>query len=308
MRLTMKTRRILAFFAAAVLLLPGCKSEFDLLMSSHDIPAKYKAAMDYFNKGKYSRSASLFESLSVMTAGLAIDDTVQYYWGLSNYRNRDYYTAETNFGRYLDTYPRSVFSSEARYLRLDCLYRQTLRWELDQNPTRRAIQAIQEYNIDFPDNGHGKECAEMLDDLFERLDIKAFEAAKLYYNMEDYLAARVALKNVLKDNADNRYREDILYYIAKSSYNYAINSVMARQSERYVAFKDDYFNFVGEYGGSRYRRELDALYARAQKSMGNYAGDTAEGMTEQDFARERKAGTDGQKVKKAKKSKKGKKK
>ena len=52
--------------------------------------------------------------------------------------------------------------------------------------------------------------SKMIEDLKERLDRKAFENARLYYKMEDYLAARVALRNVLKDNADNLYREDIL--------------------------------------------------------------------------------------------------
>ena len=39
--------------------------------------------------------------------------------------------------------------------------------------------------------------------------------------MEDYLASRIAFRNVLKDDAENMYREDILYYIAMSSYKYA---------------------------------------------------------------------------------------
>ena len=72
----------------------------------------------------------------------------------------------------------------------------------------------------------------MLQELNDRLDRKAYEGAKLYYKMEDYLASRVALRNVLKDDAENIYREDILYYIAMSSYNYAYNSVPAKKKER----------------------------------------------------------------------------
>ena len=99
-------------------------------------------------------------------------------------------------------------------------------------------------------------------DLHERLDRKAYEGAKLYYKMEDYLAARVALRNVLKDNSENQYREDILYYTAMASYHYARLSVEAKQKERYLVFADDYLNFVGEYPESKYRRELDALYKK----------------------------------------------
>ncbi len=130
----------------------------------------------------------------------------------------------------------------------------------------------------------------MKDDLHDRLDRKAFENARLYYKMEDYMAARVALRNVLKDNADNRYREDVLYYTAMSSYHYARMSVQARQKDRYLTFVDDYLNFVGEYPESAYRRELDAMYRRAQRALGRYDGTDEElELKAKDFERERKA-------------------
>ena len=259
-----------------------------MLLNSNDADAKFEAAFRYFNDGKFSRAASLFESLSVLTNGTERDDTVRYYWGLSNYKFKDYYTAETNFEQFLSSYPRSPFASDATYLRLDCLYRQTLRYELDQTPTYKAINEISAYILEYPTNTHMQECRDMLIELNERLDKKAYENARLYYKMEDYLASRVAFKNVLKDDADNIYREDILYYIAMSSYKYAHESVPAKQKERYLAFVDDYLNFVGEIPESHYRKELDVVYSRAQKALGRH-GVVAEGddMSEKDFAKER---------------------
>lgn len=108
----------------------------------------------------------------------------------------------------------------------------------------------------------------MLITLDERLCKKAFENARLYYKMEDYLAATVALRNVLKDNSENIYREDVLYYIAMSSYKYASMSIPEKQKERYLTFVDDYLNFVGEYPESHYRNELNGLYRRAQRYLG----------------------------------------
>lgn len=277
------------FVALAVLaLLCSCKSQYEVLLNSNDADAKYEAAFDYYNAGKYSKAASLFESLSVLTNGTERDDTVKYYWGLSNYKFKDYYTAETNFDQFITSYPRSPFTSEARYLRLDCLYRSTLRYELDQTPTYKAINAISEYILEFPANTHMKECRDMLVELNERLDKKAYEGAKLYYKMEDYLASRVAFRNVLKDDAENVYREDILYYIAMSSYKYAYLSVPAKQKERYLTFVDDYYNFIGELPESHYRKELDNVYRKAQKALGrNVADIEGKEMSERDFAKER---------------------
>ena len=277
------------FFALlAIVAVSSCKSQYETLLNSNGVDMKYDAAFDYYNQGKFSRAAALFESLSVLTNGTERDDTVRYYWGLSNYKYKDYYTAEANFDKFLESYPRSPFASEARYLRLDCLYRSTLRYELDQTPTYKAISAISEYILEYPATTHMKECRDMLVELNERLDRKSYEAAKLYYKMEDYLASRVAFRNVLKDDAENVYREDILYYIAMSSYKYAQLSVPSKQKERYLTFVDDYYNFIGELPESGYRKELDMVYRKAQKALGREVAETGnEEMTEKDFAKER---------------------
>lgn len=282
------TKVILGVFA--VLAASSCKSQYDTLLSSNDVDTKYKAAFDYFNKGKYQKSAALFESMSVLTDGTERDDTVQYYWGLSNYRYKDYVTAEANFNRFVNNFPRSPFAEEARFLRIDCLYKSTYRYELDQAPTKVAIASINEYEKDYGSNLHKDDCDAMLKDLNGRLDRKAFEGARLYYNMEDYKAARVAFRNTLKDNSENIYREDILYYIAKSSYKYAQLSIASKQRDRYLTFMDDYLNFVSENPQSKYSKELKTLYNRVQKVLGHYTGtDEDADVKEKVFEKERKA-------------------
>ena len=101
-------RTTLFCLAAGLLMLSGlvsCRSEYDQILESNDIDAKYNAAFNYFNAGKYTRSTALFESLTMLTNGTDRHDTVLYYLGLSNYSYQDYYTAETNFDTYLSYYP-----------------------------------------------------------------------------------------------------------------------------------------------------------------------------------------------------------
>lgn len=261
-------RNTIVLAALAVCVLDGCKSQYELLLEGNDTDAKYEAAFDFFNQGKYTKAASLFESVAFYVGGTEREDTVQYYRGLSNYRAKDYFTAETNFSEFVENFPRSPFTEDARFLRIDCLYSETLRYELDQTPSSVCLSAISEYLSEYPLTPHLEECQRMIADLSERIDKKALEAAKLYYKMEYYLSAHVALKNVLKDNADNIYREEVLYYTAMSSYKYAFMSIPEKQKERYLTFMDDYLNFVGEYPESSYRKELDPLYEKSQKAIG----------------------------------------
>ena len=137
----MKPLKIAAVILAASLTVIACKSQYEVLLASNDVDAKYKAAMEYFQNKKYQKAAQLFESMSILTNGTERDDTVQYYWGLSNYRFKDYYTAESNFARFVENFPRSPFTPDAEFYRLDCLYRATYRWELDQLPTRSCMAA-----------------------------------------------------------------------------------------------------------------------------------------------------------------------
>ena len=126
---------------------------------------------------------------------------------------------------------------------------------------------MQVFLIENPESKFRDRVVEMMDDLNNRLELKAYKSAWLYYHMEDYLAAHFALKNVLKDNADNRYREEVLYYTAMAAYRYAFNSVPSKQRERYLVFVDDYFNIVSEYPESKYLKELEGLYNKVQKFL-----------------------------------------
>ena len=85
-------------------------------------------------------------------------------------------------------------------------------------------------------------------------------------------ASRTAFRNILKEDAETIYREDILYYTAMSSYEYALNSVREKQRERYLTFIDDYYNFVSEYPDSDYRKQLDNCYSKVQRYLGRHSG------------------------------------
>ena len=114
----MKYLKLCVLAVVAILASASCRSQYDLMLQSNDVDAKFKAAMDYFNRHKYQKAAALFESMAVLANGTEKDDSVNYYWGLSNYKYKDYLTAETNFSEFLGKFPQSKFAAEAAYLRL----------------------------------------------------------------------------------------------------------------------------------------------------------------------------------------------
>lgn len=262
----MRTRLFIAALAF-ISILASCKSQYDLVLSGNDVDEKYAMAFQLFESGKYAKAAEMFESASLGVRGTDQDDTVQFYLGYSNYKYKDFTTAESNLKTFIETFPLSPFTDQARYLYLDCMYRGTYRYELDQTPTYKALSEMNVFKIEHPDSQYIKQVEEMIDDLNARLELKAYKSAYLYFHTEDYLAAHYALKNVLKDNADNRYRPEILYYTALSSYKYASNSISDKQHERYLTFVDDYFNVVSEMPDSKYAKDLEPLYNKVQEIL-----------------------------------------
>jgi len=261
----MKQGKFILLIITGILITVSCKSSYEAIFNTTDIQQKYQGAKTLFDKGKYLKASTIYEQLLIDVNGTPQDDTVKFYLGLSNYKYGDYVAAEANFQEFVSTFPRSPFTEEAQFLRIECLYKETYRYELDQMPTYKAMAAINEYLYEHPNTTNLRRCRDILVDLQERLDKKSLEAAKLYYTTEDYKSAAYALKNTLKENSDNQYREDIMYYIVCSNYKYASNSVPQKQKERFLVLVDEYYNFISEYPESKYRKELDGMFAEAQK-------------------------------------------
>lgn len=257
------------FLFAASLLATSCAGYYETARRSNDMDFKYEAAKKFFEEKKFKKASDIYEDLVLLSQGTPIEDTVNFYTGLSKYRYGDLVAAEASFDKFISEFPRSTFTEEAKFLRIKCLYNSTYRYELDQTPTHKAMVVIGEFLYDNPQSEYYEKCNDMLKSLQERLDRKSFESAKLYYTMEDYLAAHTALKNVLKENADNIYREEVLYYTAMASYKYAANSIAEKQKERYMNFSDDYYNFVGEFPESGHMKELTGLFEKVQKILKN---------------------------------------
>ena len=258
-------KQILIILLGLGVVFSACTTSYDKLLSGTDVSKKYEYALKYFNEKKYKRAIELFDNLNLAVQGTPQEDTVAFYHGLSTYRWKDYQSAETILAKFIEVYPRSAFTEKGAYYRVKCLYESTYRYELDPTPTKKALAIMSEFMYNYPNSEYIPECKEMMTDLVGRMEKKSFESAKLYYTMQDYKASRYALKNVLKENAENQYREEILYYTAMSSYKYAYNSIHQRQKERYMDFVDDYYLFISEYPESKFRDELDDCFEKASK-------------------------------------------
>lgn len=255
---------VLALFSA------GC-SDYAMLLKTGTPRQKYDAGKAYLNAGKHQRAADIFEEIRPMFMGMPQEDSILYFTGLAYYRMRNFETSGALFDEFRKTFGRSGLLEDAEYLYADGLFRSSPPPNRDQTQTVRAIMAIDEYLQRYPNSKHRETMLDQMDDLQDKLKEKAYINAKVYYNIGEYKAATVALRNALDQYPDTPHREEILYLIAKSNHLLATNSIEKLQRERFMNVQEAYYNFNGEYPESRYSKEVQKMYEDARKYLARFS-------------------------------------
>lgn len=257
----MKRFQLFSLIAIAFIII-SC-SGFDKLLKSRDYPLMYKRALEYYEEGDHYRYTTLFEQLVPIYKGTLQADTVEYYLAEGYYNQGDYLLAGHYFDNFRGNYPRSIFTERAEFMYAYCFYKSSPRPLLDQETTQAAIAAFNEFIVKYPRSSKKAEVNEIMIELRDKLIEKSYLSAKLYFDMNDYKAAITSLKNSLSQFPDSKYREDQLYMILQASFSLASNSVPEKRRERFQNTLDEYYNLLGEFPETKYKKEAERIFANS---------------------------------------------
>lgn len=247
------------FIGFLFVLATGC-SEYDKLLKSSDMEAKYKAALDYYAQKKYTRAVTLIEAILPHYKGTTKSEELDYLHAKCYYEMGDYVMASHYFQTFVQTYLTSDHADEADFFMGFCYYKLSPRPELDQTNTYNAINAFTLHRTKFPNSEYNTTCDSLTRTLNNKLAEKSYLAAKLYFKMEQYKAAIVALGNSLEEFPETSFREELMFLRLKARFLYAQNSVREKQSERFQDTVDEYYTFIDEFPTSKYGREAEKIY------------------------------------------------
>lgn len=265
-----KNKRIIQTLAILLLVaigFSGCKSKFEKLRAGNDTARKYQEAIRLYNNGKYTKALVLFDDLVKLYRGRPEAEDLNYYFAFTNYKLGDYTTARYNFKSFTDTYPGSPRAEECRYMGAYCYYLESPVYSLDQDNTLKAIEALQLFINIYPESDRAEEASGLINTLRDKLERKSYENAKLYLDIEDYLAAVIAFDNSLRDYPDTKYAELLEYYKIEAQYKYALNSSDRRKEERFrsaIEFSED---FVSNYPESKYLKDANEFKGDSEKRI-----------------------------------------
>lgn len=221
--------------------------------------AKFEAAKTYYNKGMYLSAAELLERIYPLFMGTVQGDSILFLFADSYYKNGDYLMAAFHFNDFTKKYPFSARAEEAAFLAAKAHYQNVPAYNLDQTDALLAKDGLESFLENYPQSRFGNECNTMLDSIRNQLAHKAYATAFMYYNIGKYASAHIAFNNLMKDFPGSPYTERALFYMVKNSYDYAENSVPAKQAERYQQAVDSYHQLEAGFPKSAYLAEAKKI-------------------------------------------------
>jgi outer membrane protein assembly factor BamD len=263
-------------FLLIVVLSTSC-GEYNKILKTNDLNVKFEYAQKYFDEGKYSRTAALLGEIVQMMRATSRGEEALYLLAQSYYRMKDYATASEYFQSYFTTYQRGEYAELARYYSAYGLYLNSPDPRLDQTETYKSMQQLQDFIELYPQSELKDEAQNTLFELQEKLAEKELMTARLYFNLGNYsiipfpggnyLSSVITAQNAMTNYPFSKYREEFLYYIFKSKYEMAIQSVDERKDFRYRDVVDEYFAYANEFPEGKHLAEIRRLYEHIDREL-----------------------------------------
>lgn len=244
----------------------GC-SKFRKIEKSEDWRVKYEAAITYYEKEDYYRASVLFDQILPIVRGLPEGERVQFYLGYCQYHDKNYLFAAEYFKTFYETYGRSTSAEEARYMYAHSLYLSSPGPNLDQTESINAMASMQDFVNRYPASSFREKATETIIAIQSKLDKKGFDNAKHYYRIRSFKAAITALENFTKNFPDSKHVEEAEFLVIDAQYRLAVQSITAKQKERFQSVVDHYKIFIDKYPNSEYLREAEKMYADSLEQL-----------------------------------------
>lgn len=265
------------FVACLTLLLSGCAGEFNKVLKSQDFDYRYEYAKQCFAEGKFNNTVTLLEGMITSLKGGDNAQESLYMLAMAQYMTHDFESASQTFRKYGSSYPKGIYAEKAAFYVGESLYESAPEPRLDQTPTIGAINAYQRFLDLFPESDYRPEAQRKLYELQDKLIMKEYLSAKLYFNLggyfgninanneSNYSACIITAQNALKTYPFTHLREDFSLLIMKSKFQLAENSSEEKRLERYRDAEDECYGFLNEFPDSEEKSTAERYIAKCKK-------------------------------------------
>ena len=165
---------------------------------------KIERAKEYYRKHQFYRTKTALNDVKINCSGHSSMDTVLYILSRSNLETKNVMEARLDLEVLIQDFPNSPFVEEAYFLLGYCSFRESESYERDQVKTREAINEFKNYIVNFPNSSYKDSARHYLNLCQEKLVKKEIMNARFYEKIDQYDAAIVYYKFIIKDFADSK--------------------------------------------------------------------------------------------------------
>ncbi len=260
---------VMSLFAAV--LTTSCKSEFEKIRVSGDVPMILKKADDYYEKEKWQQAQTLYELVTPALKGSEKAERVFYRYAWTQYKLNKFILANYYFENFANTFTTSPLREECAFMAAYSHYELSPTYRLEQSYTEKAVDGFQSFVNLFPTSKKVEECNKLIDELRRKLEEKAFAEGQLYYDLKQYQSAMLSFDNLLKDFPESPEAEQTRLLVVKSAYELAENSVVDKRVERYATAIEKADQFLARHPKSKFAKEARAIRSQAESQSKIFA-------------------------------------
>lgn len=257
----------LVLLATIVVFLASCKTEFEKIRTSTDPAVILTKAHEYYKKEDFLKAHTLYEIIIPSYRGRLEAEDIYYNYAYCHYYEKQYLLAAHYFKNFSNTFINSPRKEEADFMAAYSNYKLSPKPKLDQSYSLKAIEALQLFVNTYPNSSRLEQCNQLIDEIRGKLEVKAFEEGKLYYDMHHYNSATQSFENMLKDFPETKMASEVGYLVVKSTHELAKNSVYEKKEERLLITIAKCKEYTKRFKDSEYRPLVQEILYDAESEL-----------------------------------------
>ena len=261
-----------AFGAFLVSLLTQC-SDYNKMLKSGNLEEKLSYAEAALDSGNCFRALPLYDELMRLTRGTERAPDVHWNRALTHDCINDFYLSRYYFQSFVKTFPNDARVEQAMFRAALCSYYLSPESSLDQTDTRTAIDELQLFMDRYPASALRDSTQSMIEGLRGKLEVKAFENARLYHKTGNYKSATIAMAHAIEDYPGSPYQEELQFLIIDSHHRYAEQSTNRRKLERYNDAIQAFHTFASRFPESTRMDEARRLFDSSVQAIAELESD-----------------------------------
>ena len=248
--------------------LVSCNKTYNKAMKSTDKDEIFTLATQLYEAGKYDLANELYEKISTSFVGTEKAADIAFNMAQANFNGMNFRLAGHQFKSFSGSYPLDARAEEALYKSAFSYYKDSPKYDLDQTSTYTAISELQGFINAYPESSHVNDANIYITELRQKLELKSFEIAKVYYRTMKYKAASLAFDNMIDEYPDSKFREEAMMYSLRAKTELALNfSRVEHKDLRLQEARTEYLLLKRYYPESKFKNEADKLMEKIDKDL-----------------------------------------